>query len=114
MSPFTNRRHTYIYVRMSDSRSVLNELNKWIVQKPYPIPCIQDMLLNLEGFKYTTSLDLNMGYYHIKLSPDSKKLCTIILPFGKYKMQKLPMGLCNSLDIFQEKMSTLMDGLEFI
>jgi hypothetical protein len=54
------------------------------------------MLLNLEGFKYATSLDLNMGYYHIKLSPDSKKLCTLITPFGKYEMQKLPMGLCNS------------------
>jgi Reverse transcriptase (RNA-dependent DNA polymerase) len=29
-------------------------------------------------------------------------------------MQQLPMGLCNSPDIFQEKMSALFDGLEFI
>ena len=32
------------------------------------------MLLKLEGFKYATSLDLNMGYYHIKLSPTSRNL----------------------------------------
>ena len=25
------------------------------------------MLLNLDGFQYATSLDLNMGYYHIEL-----------------------------------------------
>jgi hypothetical protein len=33
------------------------ELNKWIKQKPYPTPNIQDMQLNLEGFQYATSLD---------------------------------------------------------
>ena len=45
---------------------------------PYPIPKIQDMLLKLEGFTYATSLDLNMGYYHIELHPESKKLCTLL------------------------------------
>ena len=29
-------------------------------------------------------------------------------------MQRLPMGLCNSPDIFQEKMSELFDGLDFV
>ena len=31
----------------------------------------------------------------------------------KYEYLRLPMGLCNSPDIFQEKMSELMIGLEF-
>jgi hypothetical protein len=55
-----------------------------------------------------------MGYYHIELCPDSKKLCTIVLPWGKYEYQRLPMGLCNSPDIFQEKVSTLLGDLEFV
>ena len=46
--------------------SDFRELNKMILRKPYPIPNIQDMLLNLEGFQWATSLDLNMGYYHIR------------------------------------------------
>ena len=74
--------------------SDFRELNKRIKRKPFPIPKIQDMLLKLEGFQYATSLDLNMGYYHIELSPDSKKLCTVVLPWGKYEYQRLPMGLC--------------------
>ena len=94
--------------------SDFHELNKRIKRKPYPIPKIQDLLLKLEGFQYATSLDLNMGYYHIELSPDSKRLCTIVLPWGKYEYQKLPIRLCNSPDIFQEKMSTLMSDLEFV
>jgi len=55
-----------------------------------------------------------MWYYHIRLDPASKQLCTIVLPFGKYEYQAIPMGLCNSPDIFQEKMSKLMDGLAFV
>jgi hypothetical protein len=77
--------------------SDFRQLNKRIKRKPFPIPKIQDLLLKLEGFQYATSLDLNMGYYHIELSPDSKRL------WGKYEYQKLPMGLCNSPDIFKRK-----------
>ena len=91
----------------------LRELNKRIVRKPFPIPKIQELLHKLKGFQYATSLDLNMGYYHILLTPNSSRLCTIILPWGKYEYLRLPMGLCNSPDIFQEKMSELMQGLEF-
>ena len=43
--------------------SDFRELNKRIKRRPHPIPNIQDMLLNLQGFKCATSLDLNMGYY---------------------------------------------------
>lgn len=90
------------------------ELNKRIRRLPYPIPKIQDLLLKLEGFRYATSLDLNMGYYHIELTPFAKRMCTIVLPFGKYEYQKLPMGLASSVDVFQEKMSELMQDLEFV
>ena len=90
------------------------ELNKRIKRKPFPIPKIQDLMLKLEGFKYRTSLDLNMGYYHIELDPKGKELCTIVLPWGKYEYQRLPMGLCNSPDICQEKMSNLMYDLKYV
>jgi hypothetical protein len=63
---------------------------------------------------YATSLDLNMGYYHIMLSPNSQVLRTIVLPWGKYEYLRLPIGLSNSPDIFQEKMSNLMGDLEYV
>ena len=65
----------------------------------FPIPKIQDMLLKLEGFTHASYLDLNTLYYHIKLLTGEKQICTIVLPWGKYECQKLPMGVCNSPDI---------------
>ena len=54
-----------------------------------------------------------MGYNHIELTQFSKALCTIVLPWGKFEYQQLPTGLCNSPDIFQEKMSSLFADLEY-
>ena len=90
------------------------ELNKWIKRKPYPIQKIQNLLLKLEGFQYATALDLNLGYYHIELEPESSRLCIIVLPWGKFKYRKLPMGLCNSPDVFQQKMNKLFAGFKYV
>ena len=68
------------------------------------------MLLNLEGFTHTSSIYPNMIYYHILLSPGEKKLCRILLTWGKYKYQKLLKGIFNRPDIFQEKTSKQFKG----
>ena len=81
--------------------SEFSNLNKQLKQKPYPMPNINEMLLNLEGFRYATLLGLNMGYYHIWLSKNASNLCMIILPWGKYWYKCLPMGVDNSPYIFQ-------------
>ena len=37
------------------------KLKRQLKCKPYPMPKKQEILLNLKGFKYATSSDLNMG-----------------------------------------------------
>ena len=78
------------------------------------MPKIREMILNSEGFQYTTSLELSMGYYHIFISEQASNLCTIILPWGKFKYKRLPMGVCNSLENFQARMNEIFCGFEFI
>ena len=63
---------------------------------------------------YATTLDLNMGYYHIELTRFARSVCTIVLPWGKYEFMRLPQGLCNSPDIFQEQMLDLFQDLEYV
>ena len=89
-------------------------LNRQFKRKPYPMPKMREIILNLEVFQYARSLDLNMVYYRISINNQASNLCTIILPWGKYKYKRLPMGICNSPDIFQEKMNKMFCGFEFI
>ena len=89
------------------------ELNKRIVRRPYPIPKISTTLQELKGFTYATALDLNMGYYTIRLDPQAVEMFTIIFPWGKYSYLRLPMGYAGSADIFQAEMMDLMEALEY-
>ena len=60
------------------------EVNKRIVRTPWPIPKISDVLQELEGFTFATSIDLNMGYWTIRLDPDAQKICMYYYsPLGK-------------------------------
>ncbi len=88
------------------------EVNKRLVRTPFPIPKTSTILQEIEGFSVATALDLNMGYYTIRLDPDTSKICTIIFPWGKYSYKQLPMGIAGFPDIFQGKMLKLMESLE--
>ena len=75
---------------------------------------IREMLLKLEVLKYATSLDLNMVYYYICLSEEESNLCTIILTQVNYRYKRLPMGVINSLEKFQEKINEMFCIFECI
>ena len=75
--------------------------------KPFLTPKIQDMLLKIQSFTLKSSLDLEMGYYNVELSPGFKQLCNILLPWRKFDYQKIPMWVCNSPNIFQEIISNI-------
>ncbi len=72
------------------------------------------VLQELEGFTFATALDLNMGYYTIRLDPNASRICTIIFPWGKHSYKRLRMGIVGSPDIFQSKMLDLTKTLEFV
>ena len=91
----------------------LRQLNKRLVRKTFPLSKMSQILYEIDGMQWATALDLKMGYYAIKLDPQAQKLCTLITPPSKYKYSRLPMGLSGTPEIFQEKMSSLVDHLEY-
>jgi hypothetical protein len=94
--------------------SDFRKLNESLHRAPCPVPKIQDLLHELKGFMHAASLDSNMGCCHIELNPDAQKHCTIVTQQGCLSHLRLPMGVSSSADIFQERMTELMRGLEFV
>jgi hypothetical protein len=105
---------TFIQAKKTGDVRILTDvrrLNAQIKRKPFPLPKISVLLRKLSGFKYATAIDLRMGYYHIPLDLEAQKLCTTILPWGKYQYKRLPMGVKTSPDIFQRIMYELLGDI---
>jgi hypothetical protein len=84
------------------TQTVLDSKNPRIVAQTKRISAC-----NFFGFEHGILLP------HIKVTPKASSYCMVVLPLGKYEYLCLPMDLWYSPDIFQEKMSKLMQGLEF-
>ena len=90
------------------------EVNKRITRKPFPLPRITESLQKIEKFRSATAIDISQGYYNIPLSEKSQKICTTILPWGKYSYQRLAMGIASAPDIFQLIMMDLLGDLDYV
>ena len=93
---------------VTDSR----ELNKWVEVDPFPLPMINGTLQKLEKLKLATALDLSLGFYSISPDEESKKLYSIILPWGKCSYQCMPMRVSCAPSMFQSIMTETLRGLD--
>ena len=84
------------------------------MRKSYRLPKISTVLQELEGLQYATAFDLNMGYYTLCLDLKTSGMCTIIFAWGKFSYCRLPMGASNAPDVFQAKMNSLFNDLEYV
>ena len=65
-----------------------------------PLPKIDELFALLKEAKYYTTIDLQSGYYHIKLDEESIPISALTTVFGKCEFLRLPFGLSQSPDIF--------------
>ncbi|KAA5776933.1 RNA-directed DNA polymerase, partial [Pseudomonas aeruginosa] len=59
------------------------KLNQAILRSDYQFPTIDEIKSDLTGAKYFSTLDANKGYWMMRLTETTSKLCTFITPFGR-------------------------------
>ena len=87
-------------------------LNAALVRRVYPIPRVTDIISRRTGYKFVTCLDLTRHHYAFIVKKQCRHLLTIATPFGLYRYNRLPMGVCQSPDIAQEIMEKILRDID--
>ena len=93
-------------------RSDIRELDKVLKRKVYPLPLIDELVSCHSGYKHFSKLDLTMMYYSFVLDKKSRKLCTIVTPYGKFHYNHLATELKPAPDFAQYFISKTLEDLD--
>ena len=88
------------------------ELNAKGVRDSYALPRIDELLDNLSGCRYFSTLDMQSGYHQLQMEEQDKpKTAFTAVPLGFYEFNVLPFGLCNAPSTFQRLVERCMGEL---
>lgn len=77
------------------------DLNKSIKREHYKPPSAETISSKLNGKRIFSVIDMSNCYWHKKLDEESSYLCTFNTPFGRYKFNRMPFGICVASDVTQ-------------
>ena len=76
----------------------------------YPLPKIEEMFSKLQAAVVFSTKDLRSGYYHIRLTRESRAKSTFVVPMGKWQFKRTAFGLSQALAYFQLLIDKVLMG----
>ena len=77
----------------------LTKLNESVCRERHIMPSVE------------FTLDANSNFWQVKLVEESSKLTTFIIPFGRFRFNRLPFGITSAPECCQKKMSAILAGI---
>ena len=88
-------------------------LNQYVKRPVHPFPSAREIVMDIEPEATVfATLDAVQGYHQIELDEDSRDLTTFLLPWGKLRYKRCPMGLSASSDVFCEESDKVIRGIK--
>ena len=87
-------------------------LNKVTIKDKYPLPNITELLDELHGMKYFTTIDLKSEYWQLPMDPRDTKKSAFVANGSLYEFTCLAFGLVNGPASFMRFMHIALKGLD--
>ena len=87
-------------------------LNQNLIREKFSIPTFEELSAKLSNATTFSKLDASSGFYQIPIHEESRDYTTFITPNGRYRFLRLPMGVNIAPEIYQRKMTEMLDDLD--
>jgi hypothetical protein len=84
------------------------KLNALTVKNKFPLPVIDELLDELVGAQWFTTLDMSSGFYQILVVEDDIAKTAFQTHNGHYEYQVMPYGVTSGPATFQHEMNTVL------
>ena len=89
-----------------------SNVNKAIKRSIYPMKTVEQVMSQLSGAKYFSTLDAKSGYCQLPLDEKSSYLTVFNTPLGRFRWLRLPFGIKSAPEIYQRTMDTMLEGID--
>ncbi|VDI13786.1 protein SFI1 [Mytilus galloprovincialis] len=90
----------------------MREPNKAILRSRHITPTLDDMILDLNGSKVFSKMDLRSGYHQLELNEESRNITTFTTHVGLRRYKRLSFGVSSAAELFQNTLSNALEGLD--
>lgn len=87
------------------------KLNQRVAMPAYPSPIIRDLLAQVDGSRWFSTIDVRWGYWNLPVHVEDQPLLSFVTHSGQYVFERLPMGLVSSPAIFQSFMDKMLEHI---
>ena len=81
------------------------QINKVTVKNKYPLPRIEDLFYQLKGAGVFSKIDLQSGYYQLRVKDVNVPNTAFRTRYGHYEFLVMPFGLTNASTTFMDLMN---------
>ena len=86
-------------------------LNSVSTMDAYPMPRVDDMIDQIGGTKFISTLDLTKGYWQVPVAEKDREKSAFSTSFGLFQFTRMPFDLQGAPATFQRMVDRLLNGL---
>ena len=90
----------------------MRRVNEAVIRERFPIPTIDEVMLEMNQSSVYSKLDLRMGYHQIELDEQSRELTTFSTHRGLFRYKRLMFGISAAPEVYQNVVQQTLSGCD--
>ena len=86
--------------------------NQAIERERYPVPTVEDLIVDLNGATVFSKIGLNQGYHQLELAKNSRSSTTFASHISLFHCKRLRFGMNSAAEIYQKSIEEVLQEIK--